>query len=180
MRRVYLNTERQGSVICEKCGRVQRIQVAETTREQTIKIACKCHHTFSVRIDQRRHYRKRVSLHGTFERVYPQNSEKGRAIVKDLSQTGVGFLTYAKQKLNANDVLKLKFTLDDPHNSTIDVRGTVKIVNDQYIGVELHRPNEHTQKILGFYLMQVGDSREKRDGGNRQRFGESYEKSLSE
>jgi hypothetical protein len=167
MKRVYLNKERQGCAICEKCGRVQRIQVAESAREQTIEINCECHHTFSVRIDQRRHYRKRVSLPGTFERVYPQNSEKGRAIFKDLSQTGVGFLTYAKQKVKVDDVLKLKFTLDDPHESTIDVRGTVKIVNDQYVGVELDRPNEHTQKILGFYLMQDDGSRKVREGGSK-------------
>ena len=167
MRRVYLDKERKGCAICEKCGRVQRIQVAETAREQTIKIRCKCRHTFSVHIDQRRHYRKDVSLPGIFERICPGNAEKGKVIVQDISQNGVGFLTYTKQKINANDVLKLKFTLNDPHSSTIDVRGTVKIVRDQYVGVELDRPNEHTQKILGFYLMQDGRGRKEKEGGDR-------------
>lgn len=154
MRRVYLDKERKGCAICEKCGRVQRIQVAETAPEQTIRIKCKCRHTFSVRIDQRRHYRKNVSLPGIFEKLYPQDTEKGKVIVQDISQTGMGFLTSTKKRVNVNDVLKLKFTLDDPHSSTIHVRGTVKIVKDQYVGVELDRPNEHIQKILGFYLMQ--------------------------
>jgi hypothetical protein len=167
MRRVYLDKERKGCAICEKCGRVQRIQVAETAREQTIKIECKCRHTFSVRIDQRQHYRKDVSLPGIFERVCPQNAEKGNVIVQDISQTGVGFLTYTKQKVNINDVLKLKFTLDDPHRSTIHVRGTVKIVKDRYVGVELDRPNEHTQKALGFYLMQDGGDRKEKQGADR-------------
>jgi len=167
MRRVYLDKERKGCAICEKCGRVQRIQVADTAREQTIKITCRCRHSFSVRVDQRQHYRKDVSLPGIFQRVYPETSEKGRVVIQDISQTGVGFLTYAKQKVDMNDVLKLRFTLDDPHSSTIDVRGTVKIVKDHYVGVELERPNEHIQKILGFYLMQDGGSRKEREGSER-------------
>ena len=167
MRRVYLDKERKGCAICEKCGRVQRIHMAETAREQAITIKCKCRHTFSVRIDQRQHYRKEVSLPGTFERVHPGNTEKGRVVVQDISQTGVGFLTYTKQKVNVNDVLKLKFTLDDPHSSTIDVRGSVKIVKDQYVGMELDRSNEHIQKTLGFYLMQDGGNRKERHGGDR-------------
>jgi hypothetical protein len=108
-----------------------------------------------------------VSLPGIFERICPGNAEKGKVIVQDISQNGVGFLTYTKQKINVNDVLKLKFTLNDPHSSTIDVRGTVKIVKDQYVGVELDRPNEHTQKILGFYLMQDGRGRKEKEGGDR-------------
>jgi len=167
MRRVYVDKERKGRAICEKCGRVQRIQLAETAREQTIKIKCKCRHSFLVRIDQRQHYRKEVSLPGTFQRVSSESIEKGRVVVQDISQTGVGFLTYTKRKVNVNDVLNLKFTLDDPHSSMIDVRGTVKIVKDHYVGVELDRPNEHTQKILGFYLMQDGGSRKEREGGDR-------------
>jgi len=167
MRRVYLDKERKGCAICEKCGRVQRMQVAETVPEQTVKIKCKCRHIFSVRIDQRQHYRKDVSLPGTFEKIYPANSEKGKVIVQDISQTGLGFLTYTKRNVNINDIVKLKFILDDPHSSTIDVRGTVKIVKDQYVGIELERPNEHIQKILGFYLMQDGGRRKEREGGDR-------------
>jgi hypothetical protein len=166
MRRVYLDKERKGCAVCEKCGRVQRIQVAETTREHTIKIKCECRHIFSVGIDQRRHYRKEVSLPGIFERVCPGNAENGRVIVQDISQNGVGFLIYTKRKVNVDDVLNLKFALDDPHSSRIDVRGTVKIVKDRYVGVELDRPNEHTQKILGFYLMQDGGSPREREGGD--------------
>lgn len=165
MRRVYLNKEREGRTICERCGRVQRIQVAETVHDHTIKITCKCRHTFAVRIDQRQHYRKDVSLPGAFERVHPDTTEKGRVIVRDISQTGVGFLTYSKRKVNVNDVVKVKFTLDDPHSSTIEVRGTIKIVKDQYVGVELDRPNEHIRKVLGFYLMQDGGSRKESEGG---------------
>ena len=75
-------------------------------------------------------------------------------------------MTYSKRKLNVNDVVKVKFTLDDPHSSTIEVRGKVKIVRDQYVGVELDRPNEHIRKTLGFYLMQDAGSRKESEGGN--------------
>jgi len=166
MKTVYLNKEREGRAICEKCGRVQRIQVAETVLDHTVTITCKCRHTFAVRIDQRQHYRKDVSLPGAFERIYPDATEKGRVIVRDISQTGVGFLTYTKRQINVNDVLKVRFTLDDPNSSKIEVRGTVKIVKDQYVGVELDRPNEHIRKVLGFYLMQDGGSRKGSEGGN--------------
>jgi hypothetical protein len=59
-----------------------------------------------------------------------------------------------KKKLGIDDVVSVKFVLDDPHKSPIHVRGRVKIVKDKYVGVELDRPNEHIQKTLGFYLMQ--------------------------
>lgn len=167
MKSVYLSKDEKACVICEKCGRVQTIQVAESAREQTVEIKCECRHTFSVRIDQRQHYRKDVSLPGTFERVGPEDAEKEEVIVQDISQAGVGFLTHTKQMVKINDVLKLKFTLDDPHRSVIDVRGTVKSVNDEYVGLELDRPNEHTQKILAFYLMQDGGGSEDREGGDR-------------
>jgi hypothetical protein len=39
MRTVYLDKERKGRAICERCGRVQRIEVAETAPEQTMKIS---------------------------------------------------------------------------------------------------------------------------------------------
>jgi hypothetical protein len=79
----------------------------------------------------------------------------------------VGFLTYTTKNVHVDDVLELKFTLDDPHSSTIDVRGTVRIVKDQYVGVELDRPNEHIQKILGFYLMQDGGKRKETEKGGQ-------------
>ena len=154
MKRVYLDRNRNGSVVCEKCGKVQRLSVPTSIHDQTIWIKCKCAHSFPVLIDQRQHYRKDVHLPGLFAKVDSTDTEKGKIVVQDISQKGIGFVTYAKKNLNINDVVSVQFELDDPHKSPIHVQGLVKIVKDKYVGVELNRPNEHVQKILGFYLMQ--------------------------
>jgi hypothetical protein len=159
MKRIYLDKEKNGCVVCEKCGRVQRIHVPSVRNDQPVDITCRCAHTFPVLIDQRQHYRKNVRLPGIFEKISPKNSEKGKVIVQDISRQGVGFVTYTTKNINIDDILRLKFVLDDPHNSAIHVRAIVKIVKDQYVGVELVRPNEHIQKTLGFYLMQDGGRR---------------------
>jgi hypothetical protein len=154
MKRVYLDRSRSGSVVCEKCGKVQRLSVPTSVNNQTIWIKCKCAHSFPVLMDQRQYYRKNVRLSGLFEKVYPRDAEKGKIIIQDISQTGVGFTTYVKRNIQINDVVSVEFVLDDPHKSSIHVLGIVKIVKDKYVGVEFDRPNEHVQKILGFYLMQ--------------------------
>jgi hypothetical protein len=154
MKRVYLDKNRSGSVVCEKCGKVQRLSVPASVTHQTIWIKCKCAHTFPILIDQRQHYRKDVHLHGVFAKLDPKDTEKGKIVVQDISQRGVGFATYVRKNIRIDDVVSVKFELDDPHKSPIYVQGIVKIVKDKYVGVELDRPNEHIQKTLGFYLMQ--------------------------
>ncbi len=154
MKRVYLDRKRNGSVVCEKCGKVQRLSVPTSVSDQTIWIKCKCAHAFRVLIDQRQHYRKNVHLPGLFEKLDPRDSQKGKIFVQDISQKGLGFVTFVKKNIDINDVVSVRFDLDDPPRSPIQVQGAVKIVKDKYVGVELDRPSEHVQKILGFYLMQ--------------------------
>jgi hypothetical protein len=78
-------------------------------------------------------------------------------VVEDLSRTGLGFRTKTNHNIRVQDVIAVKFILDDNKHSEINKSAVVKQVNNNFVGAEfldfdgLHETN----RTLGFYLMQL-------------------------
>jgi hypothetical protein len=67
----------------------------------------------------------------------PENQEKGKIIIEDISYTGTACRTVKKHNLNLEDVVQVEFTLDDFHNSQLIENGIVKDIRDKYLGIKL-------------------------------------------
>ncbi len=155
IRKVYSGKKDECSVICHYCGRINRIDRTKIRIDRPIEIECSCQNSFYIQLEQREYYRKHVRLTGTFEKIFPENRERGRIIIEDISYTGIGCRTVAQQNLNINDIVQLDFVLDDVHNSKIIENGIVRDIRDRYLGIAFQELSQHNRKIIGFYLLPV-------------------------
>ena len=155
VRKIYCGKKSECAVICHYCGQSNRIDAATMELEQPVEIKCKCNNCFYIQLEQRQYYRKDVKLTGMFERLSPENTEKGKIIIEDISYTGIGCRTVTKHNLNIDDIVQLDFALDDVHNSQITENGIVKDIRDRYLGIAFQDLSQHNRKIIGFYLLPV-------------------------
>jgi hypothetical protein len=74
-------------------------------------------------------------------------------VIHDLSMGGMRLEPIGRAVFKPGDLLTVDFRLDDENKSTIRTVAIVKSIGERDIGVEFVNPDEHTRKILGFYLM---------------------------
>jgi hypothetical protein len=123
-------------------------------RGKTVQVRCKsCGHDFNVMFDARSRYRKDTTLEGHYIRKDPGRDEFGQVAIYDLSQGGLRFEPAAKATFREGEVLTIEFRLDDNQKSTIRTRVVVRSVGERDIGAEFVAMDDHTRKILGFYLL---------------------------
>lgn len=74
-------------------------------------------------------------------------------IVEDLSRTGLRFRTLGTQNIQEGDLITVRFTLDDSRDSVIRLKAITKRIQEGHVGAQFQGLDEHTNKLLGFYLM---------------------------
>lgn len=159
IKKIYANEQRQGTVVCEQCGKARVIDVAPLLHlNKPVKVKCGCGHGFTISIEVRQFYRKATQLAGTYvcwgTALYP-GTTKGRMLVEDLSRTGIGFRVYGPHTIRVQDTVEVHFVLDDAQHSPITKRAVVRRVQGHLIGaafLDFDAFNE-TNRTLGFYLM---------------------------
>jgi len=159
IKRIYVNDNEKGTLICDQCGKTRVVNLADFKNiGKPLKVKCSCGHFFFVSIEVRKFYRKNTRLHGEYINVShdaPKGLEKGTMIVEDLSRTGLGFRTKAQHNIRVRDMLRVRFTLDDAQRSEVHKSAIVKRISHNFVGaefVDFDAFNE-TNRILGFYLM---------------------------
>lgn len=153
IKKIYLDKAKKGYIVCEQCGKAQEIDASKFKANKRFRVTCKCKNLFYVEFEHREYYRKKVNLRGVFVRTYPDQAEKGRIIIQDISISGLSFATVDHNPLKKGDVLTLSFVLDNARSSDINVNGIVRAVHERDVGLEFQKLDVHTQKLLGFYLM---------------------------
>lgn len=151
MKKVYVSETNQATIICPKCGFAKNIDTTnfKNTKKQ-LKAKCKCGELFRFTLEFRKHYRKQVILSGEY--IHQSGSgERGEIIVKDLSLGGIRFETMKPHQISTNDVLELRFVLDNPKKSEIIKSAKVVWVEDRVVGTQFSGFNSNN-KDLGFYL----------------------------
>ncbi len=150
--KVYVNQDDTAVLVCPNCGLSKNISVAKfKARRDSLKIRCKCQSTFSVSFEFRRAHRKKTNLKGYYSRL-PACKESHGMLVKNISQTGIGFATFAPHNLMKSSEVRVTFTLDDAKQSKIEKDVVVRVIEDKYVGCEFTDPSKF-DKALGFYLM---------------------------
>ena len=159
IKKIYANEDEKGTLVCEKCGKTRVINLSDFKHiGKPLKVKCSCSHYFFVSIEARKFYRKSTHLRGEYIKVSrdaAKGLEKGIMTVEDLSRTGIGFRTETKHDIRVEDLLRVRFVLDDAKGSEVNKSAVVKRVSNYFIGAEFidfDMFNE-TNRTLGFYLM---------------------------
>ena len=159
IKKIYANEDEKGTLVCEKCGKTRVINLSDFKNiGKPLKVKCSCSHFFFVSIEVRKFYRKSTHLSGEYIKVSRDASkglEKGIMTVEDLSRTGIGFRTKTNHDIRVEDLLRVRFVLDDAKRSEVTQSAVVKRVSNDFVGaefVDFDMFNE-TNRTLGFYLM---------------------------
>ncbi len=150
MKKVYVDYTNQVRLICPKCG-------FETTKNvfkfkdtpKRIKAKCKCGEVFRFSLDFRKYYRKNVRLAGEYAVL--GKAEKGEIVVQDISASGIRFASLKPHSISRNDVVELKFNLDNPQRTQIHTMVNIKWIIDRNVGAKFENPKS-IETELGFYL----------------------------
>jgi len=150
MQTVYVNKTNQTTVICPKCGFAKIFDTMKfKNTHRRLKAKCKCGEVFGFTLEFRKHYRKKAKLPGEY--VIQRRGEKGDIIVEDLSMGGIQFENLGPHQISIDDMLEVKFKLDNPLRSEIRKMVRVIWVSDRTVGVMYSEPKGN-DKDLGFYL----------------------------
>jgi hypothetical protein len=150
MQKIYVNEINQARLICYRCGYEKNVDAMNFRNSKgMVKGECKCEETFQFTLEYRQYHRKEVSLSGEY--IVQKSGEKGDVIVRQLSMTGIRFESLKSHQISKDDILEVKFKLDDRKKS--EIRRLVKViwVRDRIVGVQFNETKLY-EKDLGFYL----------------------------
>ena len=118
MKTVYVDDTNQASIICPECGFSKNIDITNFKYTQKrAKVKCGCGESFRFTFEFRKNYRKNVRLPGEY--IVKETGEKGDVIIRDLSLTGIRFESLKPHEISTNDILEVKFKLDNSVRSEI-------------------------------------------------------------
>lgn len=165
---IPVTLEGEAVISCPKCEEIKTINVLKFKgKKYFIKIKCTCRHVFTIAIDFRRHYRKKIMLDGTYlnlEGYYKKVSagkqsvhKKGKQIrinchITDLSCEGVQLRAFPPHKIEVGNRLLLHFSLDNKKETDIEKTCRVRTVRENIIGGEFDSPITDN-KDVGYYLL---------------------------
>jgi hypothetical protein len=148
---LYKDKDNNVTISCPHCGHSRTISITKFKKLfAPIKVRCVCQALFYISIESREYFRKVVNLHGTY--LHHRSKSFDYIYVENLSLSGIGFKTNMKSKLQVNDIIEIKFTLDNHQQTEICKTGVVRRVNDRSIGAEFCDMSAYSAE-LGFYLM---------------------------
>ncbi|MCJ7541161.1 MAG: hypothetical protein WBG61_11520 [Desulfobacterales bacterium] len=150
MKKVYVDDTNQATIICPKCGFEKNIDVTDfKDTPKSLKAKCKCGETHRFTIEFRKKYRKNVRLPGEY--IAKEKGGKGEIIIRELSLTGIRFESLKPLQISSDDILEVKFKLDNPLRK--EIRKLVKVIwiKDRIVGAN-YTETKFYEKDLGFYM----------------------------
>ena len=147
---IYTDDTNQVSIVCPKCGLEQNIDTTKFKDTQNkLEGKCKCGESYEFTIEYRKRYRENVNLPGEYS--FPGINHKEDITITELSFTGIQFESPNPHKISKDDLLEIKFELEDKLRSKI--RKLVKViwVKDRIIGANFIETKSYENE-LGSYL----------------------------
>lgn len=150
MQKVYVDHTNKVKVICPKCGLEKTINVFKfKDTHKRLKASCKCGEVFRFALDFRKHYRKQVQLSGEY--FIHEKNERDDILIKDISMTGINFMTDKPHNFSNDDTVELKLTLDEQVEPEIHAPVRIKWIKDRNVGAQFSNPKS-LEKDLRSYL----------------------------
>lgn len=159
--KIYPNEDNAAMVVCPQC-RTGRMVSATTMRKcgHKVRLKCNCGGTFTAFVECRRACRRDTDLIGFYSRSL-KGEEREKIFIKNISMTGIGFITVKSNDLKRGDEIAVEVTLDDNRASKITKDAVVlRVGKGNYVGCKFKTPPAHadtaptpSDTALGFYVM---------------------------
>jgi hypothetical protein len=173
IQRVFVKPGDTTTIHCPKCQLAKTVDVSKfRATRHTITARCTCGHSFTIRLEFRRAYRKKTELPGRYEVRTAKTDDKqrkkssltgvynmqglttggsGHMQVTNISSGGVQFTTPGSHAIEVGQQIQIVFTLDDRKKTEISKRVIVQsivgnIINCRFSG------DETLEQGLRFYL----------------------------
>jgi hypothetical protein len=152
--KVYVNKRKEAALTCPSCHSTRIVNFGQYTQDQIpTKAKCVCGCIFDVPdviIESRKYYRKKTKLPGSYAKTVVDKI--GAMTVKDVSFSGIRFTTDKEHDIEVNEVLGVRFVLDDTKQTEIRRTVTVKNVQGRVIGAEFCDTHGYDLDLI-YYLM---------------------------
>jgi len=144
---VYVDYTNQATIICPKCGLEKNIDVTNfKDTHKKLKVKCRCGKAFRLTLDFRKNYRKNVRITGEY--FVQGKDEKGEVIIENISANGIGFAILSPHYISQNDIVELKFTLDNPIRTEIQELVKIIWIIDRNVGAQYIDPKSHVWDFI--------------------------------
>jgi len=150
MQKLYIDTSQKTTITCPKCLFERSIDVTKIGDDQKIlRGKCRCGKAYEFTIVYIKGYRKDVEFFGEY--IIEKSGIKGDIIIRELSMGGIRFENLSLHQISKDDILEVKFQLDNPKRSEIQKSVKVIWVKDQNISANFIETQSY-KADLGFYL----------------------------
>jgi hypothetical protein len=154
VRRLYVNKRKEAALTCPSCSSTRIVSFAQYTNDKIpTKAKCICGCIFDVPdviIEARKFCRKKVNLLGSYSKTVVD--EVGRMNVKNISFSGIRFKTEKEHNIEVDEVLGVRFVLDDDKQTEIRHTVVVRNVQGRLIGAEFCNAHGYDMDLI-YYLM---------------------------
>ncbi len=144
-----MDESRTAFVACSKCGKSRELNFSGKEVPHASLVTCGCGNKFIVTFEKRQYYRKQLDAAGTcFVEGGPPEGTPVR--MKDISFGGVHFTVPGGHSFELNQNLGLVFRLK---GETVRLNVSVRNTGGENVRAETTAMDEHSRKIIGFYLL---------------------------
>lgn len=147
--KVYLDEARIATIVCGRCGKAREISFAQREAPNATLVKCGCGNTFIVTFEKRQHYRKDIDIRGVCY-ANPDSIESEPIRIMDISISGVQFKKLSDTTFQPNQQLRVTFLLE---GQNVNLVVYVRRISGENVGAEIIGMDNHSRKILGFYLL---------------------------
>jgi hypothetical protein len=148
MEKVYVDENSRATIICPKCKIEKNLDVTDfKDSHKRLKAKCKCGEIFRITLEFRKHPRKNVLFAGEY--FVQEKDEKRDILIKDISMTGINFTTIRPHNFSIDDIVELKFTLDNSMRTRVQEPVKITRTTDRNVTAQLINKSQ-MQKIWFF------------------------------
>ena len=136
MQKVYIDETYQASIVCPKCG-LNKKNIDVTNFKDTHKILkakCRCGEVFRFTLEYRKHFHKDVRL--AVKYLVQRKGDREEILVEDISPNGIRFSSLLPRNISRDDIVELKFRLDNPMRKEIKVLVKILCAKDHNVGAK--------------------------------------------
>jgi hypothetical protein len=149
-RKIYVPPNDEARIICDRCGFVQQTNVESFDLNRFYRVVCHCGNTFRIAIEKRAAKRVATHLEGIYAKV-DNSYVSGKMVVENLSFFGIGCKAERQDDIQVDDVLRMKFTLDDEQQSVVVKEVLIKWVYEDTMGGEFCDYNAYDQELIAYF-----------------------------
>ncbi len=154
-RKIFLTDEKTTVFTCPKCEYSTTRDVSKYKElEKAVKVKCKCRcgHVYSVLLERREYFRKKVDLPGVC--IFGPDKRKTPMTVKDMSRIGLKLEVEDPSGLKAGDKVLAEFNLDDKKKSLIRKMLVIRTISGNSLGAKFCsiEPGSTYDTAIRFYM----------------------------